>query len=184
MITRTPSRGGYQRKTSQIHAALAITVTLSQPSKVTLCTRKHGDGGIDGVSVIPNDCQSEAICSLLDGKSGKLLRHELGLQVNTILGTEPHKHLVGRHASPVSWDVIGGLYDAKQGDIGPVMDDILGRLFLKSPPMCNGEDKRKWFKAELESRKGESLVMKMGELPEIERLKLEKANWNRDIPIP
>lgn len=129
--------------------------------KVLLITRKHREKDVDNVSVSPSDCQSEAICSVLEGKSGKLLQQELSSQINSVFEAEgpiadPDKWLADRRALPVNWGENGDLYSRifKQDDMGSFIDQLLGRLFLNSPPTRNTEDNRRWFKAELEKMNG------------------------------
>lgn len=114
--------------------------------RVLFITRKHQDKNIDDVSVSPSDSQSKAICSLLEGKGGKLLWQELSLQLNSAFEagsriTDPHKWLADRNASPVNWSETGELYNKlfEQDASGSVTSDVLGRLFPSSPPTDGGK---------------------------------------------
>lgn len=128
--------------------------------KVLLITRNH-QGSNDNIGVSPNKRQSEAICSLLEGKRGSLLQQELSFQINSVFEarphiTDPHKWLADRKATPDNWSETGELYNRifKQDAVGAVVGDVLGKLDLSSPSINNGENNRKWFKAELEKRNG------------------------------
>ncbi|EGO58435.1 hypothetical protein NEUTE1DRAFT_101267 [Neurospora tetrasperma FGSC 2508] len=105
--------------------------------KVILITRRHQSSGIDDVSVSPSGSQSEAICSLLENKNGRLLWQGLAVQLDTILQAETsmtsadaHKWLADHRAFPFNWSETGDLYNRmfKQDVAGSIIDELLDRL--------------------------------------------------------
>lgn len=128
--------------------------------KAILITRRHQSSDVDDVSVSSNGSQSEAICSLLENKNGTLLWQGLAVQLDTILQAETsmtsadaHKWLADHPAFLFNWSETGDLYDRmfKQDVAGSIIDELLSRLFLSSH-LADEEDRRKWFKDELEVR--------------------------------
>ncbi|KAK3386361.1 hypothetical protein B0T20DRAFT_457643 [Sordaria brevicollis] len=129
--------------------------------KVILITRRHWSKSVDELSVLPSDSQSEAICSLLEGKDGPLVWQELGCQLHTVFQnektltpTDTHKLFSNGRAFPFNWSETGDTYKRtfKLDAAGSIIDEILGRLFLSPHPANHDEDCRIWFKDELKRR--------------------------------